>query len=109
MCSVLPHLALLRGAGWEGKHWHRLLALLGLKGRTLASTTLRGLLERADAIGAHVAAIRALDAEAHAEAVIRKALDEIDLWGFQSAFQLLDTTDAAGSKVRAAAARAARV
>jgi len=91
-----PHLSLLRGAGWEAKHWAQLFGLLRIKGATKESLTLRQLLAAGDDIAAAADRIRALNTQAQAEAVIRKALDELDLWGLQRSFTL--TT---GGKARA--------
>jgi hypothetical protein len=97
---VLPFLTLLRGNGWESKHWHQLFSILGLKCKQKTTLSLRDFLASADAIAANTSKIKELNAQAHAEAVIRKALDELDLWGLQRKFQLLESSDSSGGKVR---------
>lgn len=98
-CRVVPHLGLLRGTNWETKHWQSLLSLLSLSRKTKDTLTLSDLLKAADAITANLDKIRSLDAQAQSEGIIRKALDELDLWGFQRKFSLLQAKDSSGSSV----------
>lgn len=106
LCRVVPHLSLLRGTNWEAKHWQSLLALLGLSRKSKDTLLLCDLLKAADAISSNVDKIRSLDAQAQSEGIIRKALDELDLWGFQRKFSLLQGKDSSGSSVRIPAASA---
>ena len=99
MYRVLPHLPMLRGMGWEIKHWMQLFGLLGLKARSKADVTLKDLLSKADAIMAAAPKLKELNAQAQSEAIIRKALDEIDLWGFQRKFELAEARTSDGVKV----------
>jgi Dynein heavy chain, N-terminal region 2 len=98
-CRALPHLVLLRGTGWEPKHWHQIFSLLGLKGKAKDKVTLKDILAKADNIANSLDAIKQLNAQAQSEAVIRKALDELDLWGCERKFQLSDGVDSKGTKV----------
>ena len=98
-CRVLPHLGFLRGTGWEPKHWHQLFTLLGLRMKTKQDVTLGDLLGKADAIATSIDKIKQLNAQAQNEAVIRKALDELDLWGYERSFMLTEAQDFRGTKV----------
>ena len=90
-CRCFPHLAVLRGTGWEHKHWAQLFRLIGLPaGTTKETVTLTQLLSRADAIAANGDKIKELNSQAQAEGIIRKALDELDLWGLQRKFVLTE-------------------
>lgn len=97
---VLPHLSLVRGTGWESKHWLQLFSILGVKGKSKADISLKDLLLKAEAITAAVPQIKELNAQAQSEAIIRKALDELDMWGFQRKFELLESRDSGGLQVR---------
>lgn len=97
---VLPYIGLLRGTGWESKHWHRLFEILGIREKTKVDVTLKDILAQAQVISASVDKIKELNAQAQNEAVIRKALDELDLWGYSRKFQLLERQDSSGAKVR---------
>lgn len=99
MRRVVPHLNLLRGLNWETKHWQSMLALLGLSWKSKDSVTLRDILAKSENISANLESIRSLDAQAQSEGVIRKALDELDLWGFQRKFSLAQSKDSSGSAV----------
>lgn len=99
-CRVVPHLNLLRGTNWESKHWQSLLALVGLGRKSKDTVTLRDIFAATDAICANLDEIRSIDAQAQSEGIIRKALDELDLWGYQRMFSLLQATDSSGSAVR---------
>ena len=102
MCRLLPHLMLLRGIGWDSKHWVQLFSLLGIQGRTKATVTLGDFVTHADAVASSADAIRKLDGQAQAEAVLRKAFDELDMWGFERRFQMTDGADSKGAQVCAA-------
>lgn len=90
---------LLRGTSWETKHWQSMLGLLGLGRKSKDTVSLGDLLKAADAVSANLDKIRALDAQAQSEGIIRKALDELDLWGFQRKFSLLQSQDSTGAPV----------
>jgi len=83
----LPHLkTTMRGAGWEDTHWLQLFKMLGLKtsgeGSVSRETvTLAHFLDVADKVVSNADAIKSLDAQAQGEAMIRKALAELKLWG----------------------------
>lgn len=94
------HLASLRGTAWEPKHWQKLLSLVGLPSKNRDSLTLKDLLGVAHAIAASADAIRELDAQAQSEGIIRKALEELDMWGFQRKFALTQSSDASGRQAR---------
>lgn len=96
LCRLVVHLALLRGTAWEPKHWQKLLSLVGLSGKNRDSLTLKDLLGVASAIAAKADAIRELDAQAQSEGIIRKALEELDMWGFQRKFALTQSADSSG-------------
>eukprot|EP00892_Ulva_mutabilis_P012057 jgi/Ulvmu1/9223/UM005_0323.1 len=96
---VSPNLSLLRGTNWETKHWQLMLELVGLSRRSKDSITLRDILAASDAIAANLDEIRSLDAQAQSEGIIRKALDELDLWGYQRKFSLLQAKDSSDSAV----------
>lgn len=74
--------------------------MLGLARKSKDTLLLCDLLKAADAISANVDKIRSLDAQAQSEGIIRKALDELDLWGFQRKFSLLPGKDSSGASVR---------
>ena len=90
------HLALLRGTAWEPQHWQKLLSLVGLPGKKRDSLTLKDLLGVVDSIASNADAIRELDAQAQSEGIIRKALEELEMWGFQRKFALTQATDSSG-------------
>lgn len=100
LCSLSMHLALLRGSAWEAKHWQKLLSLVGLPSKNRDSLTLKDLLGVSNAIAANADAIRELDAQAQSEGIIRKALEELDMWGFQRKFALTQSADSAGRQER---------
>jgi hypothetical protein len=96
---VLPHIGLLRGTSWESKHWHRLFSILGICEKTKVDVTLKDIVAKAQLISASADKIKELNAQAQNEAVIRKALDELDLWGYSRKFQQLERQDSSGAKV----------
>ncbi|WIA17572.1 hypothetical protein OEZ85_014399 [Tetradesmus obliquus] len=103
----LPHLkSCMRGIGWEDSHWLQLFSLLGFKQGSLAkdTVTLAHFLDKADAIIANVEKIKALDAMAQGEALIRKALSELKLWGLQRNFTFVPSKDSSSSSNTAPAA-----
>lgn len=94
----LPHLkSCLRGAGWEDTHWNQLFGLLGMKTSGPAAVsketvTLTHFLEKADLVVKHADVIKSLDAQAQGEAVIRKALTELKMWGMAREFTFTEST-----------------
>jgi dynein heavy chain 2, cytosolic len=93
------HLALLRGTAWEPKHWQRVLTLVGLPSKKRDNLTLKDLLGVSNAIASNAEAIRELDAQAQSEGIIRKALEELETWGYQRKFALTQSTDSSGREV----------
>lgn len=103
---ALPFLKFVRGNSWQAQHWAVLFEMLQMPSRvrvgcppparyilpcvlaplqgehrvTVDSLTLGDLLSRAERIVSHCEAIKALDAQAQGEGVIRKVLDEVEGW-----------------------------
>ncbi|KAG2486208.1 hypothetical protein HYH03_015170 [Edaphochlamys debaryana] len=102
----LPHLkSSLRGAGWEDSHWSQLFGMLGIKTTGPAAVsketvTLTHFLEKADLVVKHADTIKALDAQAQGEAVIRKALSELKIWGMAREFTFTESTQSVGGRQR---------
>ncbi|GFR50179.1 hypothetical protein Agub_g12346, partial [Astrephomene gubernaculifera] len=102
----LPHLkSCLRGAGWEDSHWSQLFGMLGIKTTGPAAVsketvTLTHFLEKADLVVKHADAIKALDAQAQGEAVIRKALSELKMWGMAREFTFTESTQSVAGRQR---------
>ncbi|KXZ45909.1 DHC7 protein [Gonium pectorale] len=102
----LPHLkSCLRGAGWEDSHWNQLFGMLGMKTTGPAAVsketvTLTHFLEKADLVVKHADAIKALDAQAQGEAVIRKALSELKMWGMAREFTFTESTQSVAGRQR---------
>lgn len=94
------HLPLLRGSAWEVQHWHKLLSMVGLSHRMRDNFSLKDLLGVASTIAVKSNAIRELDAQAQGEGTIRKALEELDMWGFQRKFTLTPSIDSSGHQAR---------
>ncbi|KAJ9505745.1 hypothetical protein QJQ45_029246, partial [Haematococcus lacustris] len=100
----LPYLkTTLRGAGWEESHWLQaspqpsLFQMLGLQTSgsaavTRETVTLAHFLDCADAVVKHADAIKAMDAQAQGEALIRKALAELKIWGLQRVFAITEAS-----------------
>ncbi|KAK9815706.1 hypothetical protein WJX72_008353 [[Myrmecia] bisecta] len=89
----LPHLKFVRGAGWERKHWSQLFNLLKMQTKgptavTIETLTLAHFLDKAEALAAAAEEIKALDAQAQAEGILRKALEELQVWGLERRFSL---------------------
>nr|BCL66104.1 cytoplasmic dynein 1b heavy chain [Volvox africanus] len=102
----LPHLkSCLRGAGWEDTHWNQLFGMLGMKTTGPAAVsketvTLTHFLEKADLVVKHADAIKALDAQAQGEAVIRKALSELKSWGMMREFTFTESSQSVAGRQR---------
>ncbi|GLI62890.1 cytoplasmic dynein 1b heavy chain [Volvox africanus] len=102
----LPHLkSCLRGAGWEDAHWNQLFGMLGMKTTGPAAVsketvTLTHFLEKADQVVKHSDAIKALDAQAQGEAVIRKALSELRMWGMAREFTFTESSQSVAGRQR---------
>nr|BBC28429.1 cytoplasmic dynein 1b heavy chain [Yamagishiella unicocca] len=102
----LPHLkSCLRGAGWEDSHWNQLFGMLGIKTTGPAavskeSVTLTHFLEKADLVVKHADAIKSLDAQAQGEAVIRKALSELKMWGMAREFTFTESSQSVAGRQR---------
>nr|ADI46936.1 DHC1bm [Volvox carteri f. nagariensis] len=102
----LPHLkSCLRGAGWEDSHWNQLFGMLGIKTTgpaavTKETVTLTHFLEKADLVVKHADAIKALDAQAQGEAVIRKALSELKMWGLAREFTFTESSQSVAGRQR---------
>ncbi|KAG2426397.1 hypothetical protein HYH02_014824 [Chlamydomonas schloesseri] len=102
----LPHLkSCLRGAGWEDTHWNQLFGMLGIKTSGPAAVsketvTLTHFLEKADLVVKHAEAIKSLDAQAQGEAVIRKALTELKMWGMAREFTFTESTQSVAGRQR---------
>jgi hypothetical protein len=93
VCRVFPNLKLLHGSNWESKHWQQALSIIGLANKSKEIVTLKDLLSVAETLVAKVSALKDLDAQAQGESVIRRALDELDLWGFERKFTLVQSKD----------------
>nr|ADI46856.1 DHC1bf [Volvox carteri f. nagariensis] len=102
----LPHLkSCLRGAGWEDSHWNQLFGMLGMKTTGPAAisketVTLTHFLEKADLVVKYTDAIKALDAQAQGEAVIRKALSELKMWGMARDFTFTESSQSVAGRQR---------
>ncbi|DBA90074.1 TPA: hypothetical protein ACH3X2_004335 [Trebouxia sp. C0005] len=99
----LPHLKFVRGTGWERKHWTQLFIMLKLvtKGPdavTFDNLTLAHFLDKADRLAGCAEEIKALNAQALGESVIRKALEELQVWGLERRFTLYSYSSTAGTK-----------
>ncbi|KAL3130926.1 hypothetical protein ABBQ38_000251 [Trebouxia sp. C0009 RCD-2024] len=99
----LPYLKFVRGTGWERKHWTQLFAMLKLvtKGPdavTFENLSLAHFLDKADQLAACAEKVKALNAQALGESVIRKALEELQVWGLECRFSLYQYSSTAGTK-----------
>ncbi|KAL0047749.1 hypothetical protein WJX82_010930, partial [Trebouxia sp. C0006] len=99
----LPYLKFVRGTGWERKHWTQLFIMLKLvtKGPdavTFDNLTLAHFLDKADRLAGCAEDINALNAQALGESVIRKALEELQVWGLERRFTLYSYSSTAGTK-----------
>lgn len=81
---ALPNLKYVRGNGWERKHWAQLFTFLKLQTKgpgavSIENLTLAHFLDKAEALAGSAAAIKALDSQAQGEALLRKALEEVEV------------------------------
>ncbi|CAD7696588.1 unnamed protein product [Ostreobium quekettii] len=90
----LPYLKHVKGNGWDRKHWLLLFGMLGIQTSgpsavCLENLTLSIFLNKADALIQKSERIQELDSQAQGEAVLHKALDELNTWGYQRKFSLM--------------------
>lgn len=95
--AIMPHLQYIQGFSWDESHWARLFKLLGMPPRMdMSRVTLLDFLERTDRLAQVADEIRIMDARAQAESSLRKAIAELNDWGFSRAFALTEQ-EAVGS------------
>ena len=88
--KALPLLKYARGDGYQPTHWAQMFALLGLAaGTKVEDLTLGTFLGKADALVAKADDLKALHAQAQGETVLREALEQLQVWGFERAFELV--------------------
>ncbi|GMH35100.1 hypothetical protein BSKO_02968 [Bryopsis sp. KO-2023] len=93
----MPNLTYVKGNGWDRRHWSQLFGLLNLQTKgpgavSVENLTLAVWLGKADVLIQQAEALKALDAQAQGEALLRKALDELNAWGYERKFVLVDYT-----------------
>ena len=96
----VPLLKFVKGDAFESEHWATLFMLLELPKDTNKTTvTLLQFLDKSDKVAADLPKFKDLQARALAEMTIREAFDELDKWGINASFTLLEHKDCNGKDV----------
>ena len=88
--KAVPALTYVRGDGYQPTHWAQMFSLLGLPTSTkIDELTLGTFVGKAQRLLANVEQLKHLHAQAQGETVLREALEQLQVWGFERQFAVV--------------------